>query len=404
MARIRLENVSRRFTRDSSPIGVKETLARGAQDAAQFEQADAASAPPGRALAALESVSLTIPDGQTVAILGPSGSGKSTLLRVVAGLDMEYTGDVFYDERNMRDVPPRERYIGMVFQNYALYPHFHGQNNLKFFFWVRRTPDAEAEERIRVTSEIMGYGFNQLLGRKPGTLSGGQQQRLGIARAIVRNPRLFLFDEPLSNLDAKLRSQTRIEIKRLLRRFAITTLYVTHDQEEAIALGDRLAILRAGRVEQVGPYTELYAHPANAFVAGFLGAHPMNLLAGTVTAAGMLRLGPLSLPLPPAALDRYVEGQQLTLGVRPESLRLAAPDAHSGGLRAGELHVGGEVETVEPDFSRRQQFVRVRTDAGILTAVDATNEPLAVSQQVGIAIPMDDLYWFDGATGTRIAG
>ena len=157
----------------------------------------------------------------------------------------------------MRDLPPKERRIGMVFQNYALYPHFEGYGNLAFFFRLRKAPDAEAEERIRATCEIMGVGFKELLPRRPGTLSGGQQQRLAIARAIVREPSLFLFDEPLSNLDAKLRSQTRIEIKRLLRRFQITAIYVTHDQIEAITLGDQIAVMREGRIEQVGTYQTL---------------------------------------------------------------------------------------------------------------------------------------------------
>ena len=219
---------------------------------------------------ALDRLDLYVPDGQTIAVVGPSGCGKSTLLRVVAGLT-DYEGVVMYDGRDMRNVPSKERRIGMVFQNYALYPHFYGRGNLRFFFLVNRAPDAEAEARIRLTAEIMGFGFKELLKRKPGTLSGGQQQRLAIGRAIVRQPELFLLDEPLSNLDAKLRVQTRLEIKRLLHKFAITTLYVTHDQVEAQALGDTIAVMHAGRIEQVGTYQDIIAHPANLFVAGFLG-------------------------------------------------------------------------------------------------------------------------------------
>ncbi|HMN28268.1 MAG TPA: ABC transporter ATP-binding protein, partial [Caldilineaceae bacterium] len=204
-------------------------------------QLEAVSKQFGAGSPALDHINLTVPNGETVAVVGPSGSGKSTLLRIVAGLDTDYTGRVLYDGRDMRDVPPKERHIGMVFQNYALYPHFLGHGNLSFFFRLRRMSDQETEERIRVTSQIMGIGFEELLKRKPGTLSGGQQQRVAIGRAIVRNPDVFLFDEPLSNLDAKLRSQTRVEVKRLLQRFQITALYVTHDQTEAIALGDQIA-------------------------------------------------------------------------------------------------------------------------------------------------------------------
>ena len=245
---------------------------------------------PGR-VKALDDVDLTVADGQTMAVLGPSGCGKSTLLRVIAGLEADYHGELFYDDQEMLDVPPKDRFIGMVFQNYALYPHFEGHGNLSFFFKMHKAPDAEAEERIRITSEIMGIGFRALLQRKPGTLSGGQQQRVAIARAIVRRPRVFLFDEPLSNLDAKLRSQTRIEIRRLLRRFSITALYVTHDQTEAMALGDQVAVMRAGRIEQVGPFNEVRMRPDNTFVAGFLGVPPMNLLNNVEVREGGLHAG-----------------------------------------------------------------------------------------------------------------
>ena len=266
---------------------------------------DADSRSSGRSdIPALDNVNLTVPDGTTMAVMGPSGCGKSTLLRVVCGLDTSYTGSVFYDDREMREVPPKDRYIGMVFQNYALYPHFEGEGNLRFFFRVRKAPDDEADERIRATAEIMGFGFEQLLGRKPGTLSGGQQQRLAIARALVRKPQLFLFDEPLSNLDAKLRAQTRVEIKRLLRRIGITAIYVTHDQEEAVALGDQIAVMREGRVEQAGTFQVLREDPVNAFVAGFLGVRPMNLLDGVVTEGGNVRLAGSEASLPQSVRER----------------------------------------------------------------------------------------------------
>ena len=254
---------------------------------------------------ALDGVDLEVRDGETLAIIGPSGCGKSTLLRVVAGLEPVDSGRVLYDGQDVSAVPPGERGIGMVFQNYALYPHMESRGNLGFFFRLRRRREEEIDERVRLTAEIMGLGFDELLERKPGTLSGGQQQRVAIGRCIARDPRLFLLDEPLSSLDARLRARTRVELKRLLTRFRITTIYVTHDQTEALALATRIAVMRRGRIEQAGVWDELYQRPANAFVAGFVGTPgtpPANLLPGTVS-AGRARLaaGELSLPRPARA-------------------------------------------------------------------------------------------------------
>jgi ABC-type sugar transport system ATPase subunit len=346
---------------------------------------------------ALDAVDLTAPEGETLAIVGPSGSGKSTLLRIVAGLDGEYSGEVLYDGRDMREVAPKERHIGMVFQNYALYPHFLGRGNLSFFFRLRRTTDAETEERIRITSEIMGIGFEELLKRKPGTLSGGQQQRVAIGRAIVRNPELMLLDEPLSNLDAKLRTQTRIEIKRLLHRFRITALYVTHDQTEAIALGDQIAVLRAGRVEQVGPVTTLLQRPANAFVAGFVGTPPMNLLTGALVREAALELGDWQLPLPAQLRGRVYTGQQLTVGVRPEAAPVLDGDVVNEGVRWQ-----GIVELVEPDLGRRIQWVHVRRNDQMLVASAAMEHPVYVGSPVSVMLPAEELYFFDAATELRL--
>jgi ABC-type sugar transport system ATPase subunit len=347
---------------------------------------------------ALDHVNLTISEGQTFSIVGPSGCGKSTLLRVVAGLEPDFSGQVFYDDQDMRDVPPRERYIGMVFQSYALYPHFKGQGNLSFFFKMHRAPDEETEERIRVTSEMMGIGFKELLRRKPGTLSGGQQQRVAIARAIVRNPRLFLFDEPLSNLDAKLRTQTRVEIKRLLHRFRITSLYVTHDQVEAITLGDQIAVMRAGRIEQVATYHELMSSPVNAFVAGFLGSPPMNMFAGGIVGEGALNLDDISIPLPGTIQAHVYAGQELTLGIRPQSARLVLDDqALPEGVR-----VRGTVETVEPDFSHRTQMAYVRTGRFFYAASGTMDSLLNVGDEIQVVFSADQLYFFDGETELRL--
>ena len=400
MSTIRLESVSRVFsTAEATRLAVSgRGLSGGQADRAFAERVsahtreEAASHSAHGEVLALDRVSLTVPNGQTIAVLGPSGCGKSTLLRVVAGLDNTYTGTIYYDDQDVRATPPGERYIGMVFQNYALYPHFAGRGNLRFFFRVRNAPDAEAEERIRVTSEIMGIGFEQLLERKPGTLSGGQQQRVAIARAIVRNPRLFLFDEPLSNLDAKLRMQTRVEIKRLLRRFAITALYVTHDQEEAMALADQIAIMRDGQVEQVGSYNDLRDAPRNAFVAGFLGQRPMNLLEGVVldADAGKLQVGDATVVLPATVRAQCAPGQTVVMGVRPEVGRLLLGRP----LAAGELRLAGEVEAVEPDYVHRVLGVGLRAGELSFWAFGSSDEWVRLGERVEAAYPLDALLLF----------
>jgi ABC-type sugar transport system ATPase subunit len=408
MSTIRLQDVTREFGRGSRfiPARVGGGLAGSQVDRSFAERVaaqqalDRTSHPGEGKIVALDHVNLTIPNGQAVAIVGPSGCGKSTLLRVVAGLDPDFKGCVLYDDRDMRDVPPRDRYIGMVFQNYALYPHFKGQGNLSFFFKLHNRTDEETEERIRVTSEIMGIGFEELLKRKPGTLSGGQQQRVAIARAIVRDPVLFLFDEPLSNLDAKLRVQTRVEIKRLLRRFRITAIYVTHDQVEAITLGDRIAVMRAGRIEQVGSYHELIDRPANAFVAGFLGSPPMNLFTGGTVRDEALHWEETSVTLPDAVRSQIEVGQTLTLGVRPEEAQMVVDDRPvPDGLR-----LRGTVETVEPDFSRDTQMAYLRTGSFFYAARGPLDVVLNVGDEIEVAYPSDCLYFFDGQDERRVAG
>jgi ABC-type sugar transport system ATPase subunit len=349
---------------------------------------------------ALDGVNLTIANGETIAVVGPSGSGKSTLLRLIAGLEGDYEGQILYDDRDMRDVPPKERHIGMVFQNYALYPHFRGHGNLAFFFRLRGAPDEETEEHIRITSQIMGIGFDELLKRKPGTLSGGQQQRVAIGRAIVRNPQIFLLDEPLSNLDAKLRMQTRVEIKRLLNRFGITTVYVTHDQSEAIALGDQIAVLRAGRVEQVASIDTLLHRPANSFVAGFVGTPPMNLLTGGRVSAGRVQFDGVAVTLPPRLRALVYNDQSVTVGFRPEAARLQ-PDALPN---ADLLLLPGTVEVIEPDLGRRTQWIHVQGAIAPFVMAAPLETPVDAGTNVTAAIQLDDCHWFDETTGLRLGG
>ncbi len=380
MATIRLLNVNKTFARPLQTVNPSDA----------------------QVIKALDQVNLTIPDGETLTVVGPSGCGKSTLLRVIAGLDTDYTGQVFYDDQEMSNLPPKDRYIGMVFQNYALYPHLEGHGNLSFFFRLRKISDAETEERIRITSEIMGIGFNQLLYRKPGTLSGGQQQRVAIARAIVRNPRLFLFDEPLSNLDAKLRMQTRVEIKRLLQRFAITAIYVTHDQIEAMALGDQVAVMRAGCIEQLGPFHQVVQQPANVFVASFLGSPPMNLFAGGTVAEGMVHFPDFAVPLPDQVKDRVMAGQSLTVGVRPEALRLVDGTVAAPATMPGAVILRGVAEVVEPDFGRQSHLVYTANEQLRFVALGDLQIPMFAGHPVSARLDSDRLHFFDTASEQRI--
>lgn len=346
---------------------------------------------------ALDHVNLTIPDGQTFVVLGPSGCGKSTLLRVAAGLNTDYTGQVLYDGESMEHVSPGDRFIGMVFQNYALYPHFKGEGNLSFFFKTHKIDDEQTKERIRYTSEMMGIGFNDLLPRKPGTLSGGQKQRVAIARAIVRAPRLFLFDEPLSNLDAQLRVQTRVEIKRLLRHFGLTAVYVTHDQVEAIALADQVVVMRSGRIEQVGPYQTLIDHPANTFVASFLGLSPMTLLPAGRVISGGLALDDLRIALPERVRTLVRENQTLVVGLRPEAVSLSGRD-----LIPSHIQLQGQIAVVEPDYPRHMQLLQLSTGRLDYPCLCPLDMPLKTGDRIDVQIDPEKLYFFDHETGLAI--
>ncbi len=346
---------------------------------------------------ALDHINLTIPDGQTFVVLGPSGCGKSTLLRVTAGIVNDYSGQVLYDGENVDNIPPKDRYIGMVFQNYALYPNFNNEGNLSFFFKMHKIEDEAANERIRYTSELMGIDFKDLLPRKPGTLSGGEKQRVAIARAIVRAPKLFLLDEPLSSLDAKLRVQTRTEIKRLLRQFGITSLYVTHDQVEAVALADQIVIMHAGRIQQVGTYQDLMENPVNLFVAGFFGLAPMDLLSGGSISGGRLVLGDYSFPLSKRIFPLVENGQLVTLGLRREGVKVSVETPP-----ANEIQFRVEVEAVESDLVHRVQIVFVRMGQFTFTGLCPMDVKLHVGQLVYVDVDPEHLYFFDTVSGVKL--
>jgi len=363
------------------------------------EEEQLATREPGTVLA-LNDVSLTIPDGKTLAIVGPSGCGKSTLLRVVAGLQQPESGTVYYDGKDMANVSPQDRMIGMVFQSYALYPHMKGEENLGFFFKVRNRPDEEMMERIKITSEIMGIGFDTLLSKKPGNLSGGQQQRVAIGRCIVRDPSIFLFDEPLSNLDAKLRSSTRVEIRRLLQRFKITAIYVTHDQVEAITLGDIIAVMRQGKIEQLGTYDEITKNPVNSFVAGFFGLPPMNLLEGwTAVDENNLESASGRLHLSGELAGTVKPGQEVVLGFRSSDAYLVEDEAQ---LPVQGTHFQVEVMNSEPNFAKNTQLVHVMADK-LLFGVEAPIEThVRTGWKMQVVVPEENIYLFDKDTEARI--
>jgi len=260
---------------------------------------------------ALDHLTLDVADGEFLILVGPSGCGKSTALRMVAGLERISDGTISIGDRVVNDVPPKDRDIAMVFQNYALYPHMTVEKNLGFGLRRRHTPREDVRRRVDEMSEMLG--LQDLLRRRPGQLSGGQRQRVAMGRALVREPEVFLLDEPLSNLDAKLRVQMRSELKRLHDRIGVTTIYVTHDQVEAITLGERIAVLSEGVLQQVGPPQDVYDHPANVFVAGFIGSPPMNLLKGNA-AGGRIAVGEVEF------VDRQVPDGEVLVGIRPEGL------------------------------------------------------------------------------------
>jgi ABC-type sugar transport system ATPase subunit len=388
MASIRVEGVTVTFARDVlSDVfrSRQEKMLASGTAAGEPEEAGEGE----RRVRALDRCDLEVEDGETVAVVGPSGCGKSTLLRVIAGLLSPDEGRVLYDGEDMADVAPKDRGIGMVFQNFALYPHWESRDNLGFFFRLRKR-EREIPERVRITSEIMGIGFDRLLSRKPPTLSGGEQQRVAIARCIVRDPKLFLFDEPLSNLDAKLRAQTRVEIKRLLRRFAITSLYVTHDQTEAVALGDRIAVMRKGQVDQVGTYADLYERPGDAYVAGFLGSPPMNLFPAEVYQGELWAEG-LRMPLPPRWRPGVSARQAVLAGLRPEHLRYD-PDSPFRPV----------VEVVAPIFSQRVQLVYFSLGEARLVARIPGDVRVQPGDSLPLAASAHDLHLFSPDTEARL--
>ena len=348
---------------------------------------------------AVNDANLEIEDKEFVVLVGPSGCGKSTTLRMVAGLEEISKGNVYIDGRKVNDVPPKNRDIAMVFQNYALYPHMTVYKNMAFGLKLRRYPKAEIDSRVREAAEILG--IQPLLERKPKALSGGQRQRVAVGRAIVRKPKAFLFDEPLSNLDAKMRVQMRTEISKLHTRLSSTMIYVTHDQVEAMTMGDRIVVMKDGFIQQVATPLELYDHPVNLFVAGFIGSPPMNFFEGTLeqkSGSIYFNEGHFSIRVEEAHAARLTNrvGQAVVFGVRPEdvqdTLYVTNPNP--------EHQVKARVEVVEPMGA--EVYIYLNTGKHTFIARMDVHDNADVNQQLTLVLNMKKTHFFDPKSGETI--
>lgn len=343
---------------------------------------------------AIHDFNLDIQDNEFIVIVGPSGCGKSTLLRMIAGLERQTAGNIYIGGQLVNDRPPRERNIAMVFQNYALYPHMNVYDNMAFALKMHHTPKEQIAARVKEAAAILG--ISEYLQRKPRELSGGQRQRVALGRAIVREPAVFLMDEPLSNLDAKLRVQMRTEITKLHKRLHATTVYVTHDQIEAMTMADRIVVMKDGVVQQIAPPQDIYDRPANQFVAGFIGTPPMNFLPCQVQPGeGGIRLvgSDLQLILPDsltASLAPHV-GKTLNLGIRPEHVALSPGETR---------HATAIVEVVEPMGA--ENFLHVKIGGCNVVMRAGPDCRPAVGETVGVAFAVDKLHLFHPADGTAV--
>ncbi|MBZ9962499.1 ABC transporter ATP-binding protein [Mesorhizobium sp. BR1-1-2] len=337
------------------------------------------------AVEVLRDVNIEIASGEFVVLVGPSGCGKSTLLRMIAGLEEQTTGEIRIGGRVVDEMPAKSRDIAMVFQSYALYPHMSVADNMSFALRLAKVPREEIVSRVKAAAEILG--LQDLLGRMPRQLSGGQRQRVAMGRAIVRDPAAFLFDEPLSNLDAKLRVKMRAEIKKLHQRLGRTSIYVTHDQTEAMTLADRIVVLNKGRIEQIGSPSELYENPANLFVASFIGSPEMNLIEGRIDNGAFVADQGLRLPLP--AASRMGDRDGVVYGIRPQHVSV------------GGNHSQARVQVVEP--TGEAQELTLSAGGVDLVAEVRDQPPFKLDQEVGLEIMISKVHLFDARSGTRIA-
>ena len=352
---------------------------------------------------AVDALDLTIADGEFMIFVGPSGCGKTTALRMVAGLEEISDGEIRIGGRRVNELEPQDRDVAMVFQNYALYPHKSVKDNIGFPLRMQRMGRGAIDERVQAVAAMLG--LDGLLDRRPGELSGGQRQRVAMGRAIIRHPQAFLMDEPLSNLDAKLRIQMRVELVKLHRRLGVTTIYVTHDQTEAMTLGQRVAVLDRGRLQQVAPPRQLYQHPANVFVAGFIGSPPMNFFRGRLAGAG-IDLGAFHLALAEAGRGRIAAGgDRLLVGLRPEGFVVRPGAAVPDGQLAAEVEVTEEMGAESFAYLRPAGLDVVAIGepplglAGVVCArIDAAVD-LRAGDRVALGIRPEAVRLFDEATG-----
>src|SRR6266545_1234285 len=343
---------------------------------------------------AVDELDLEIASGEFVALLGPSGCGKTTTLLMVAGIYRPSEGAIIFGDRRVEQLMPKERGIGMVFQSYALYPHMTVAENIGFPLDVGRGVNkADRQRRVREAAALVHV--DELLERRPAQLSGGQQQRVALARALVKRPDILLLDEPLSNLDARLRHDMRGEIKRLQKEIGITSIFVTHDQLEALTMADRVAVMRDGRLQAYATPAELYARPTNRFVAGFIGAPPMNFIPADLAARNgdlVARAEGIELTLPPAQRPQADAGATATVGIRPEHIALVSP---------AEGHAAGEVYVVEP--VGREQIVDVQVGGRVLRVVAPPGYGGKMGDRIGLRFALDRLHLFDPQSGDRLA-
>ena len=348
---------------------------------------------------AVNSVSIDIHDKEFMVLVGPSGCGKSTTLRMIAGLEEISDGEIRIGERVVNDVPPKDRDIAMVFQNYALYPHMTVYENLAFGLKLRKFSKDEIDKRVKEAAEILGIG--DYLDRKPKALSGGQRQRVAVGRAIVRKPAVFLFDEPLSNLDAKMRVQMRAEINKLHTRLGTTMIYVTHDQIEAMTMGDRICVMKDGVIQQIDTPLNIYDKPANTFVAGFIGTPPMNIFKGTLVNEGgkfVFKSGPISVALPAdwnIAIESYA-GKDILFGIRPEDIgsERATSDANAPSITA-------KVEVREPMGAEIYLHLDTSVDSPCVARVEPHLDA-KVGETITLKLAIAAAHVFDPATSNRI--
>ncbi|NEP16998.1 MAG: ABC transporter ATP-binding protein [Leptolyngbya sp. SIO4C1] len=354
---------------------------------------------PSEAVPIVQDISFTVPDGEFWVLVGPSGCGKSTLLRTIAGLMPISQGQLYIGERLVNQVPARQRDVAMVFQNYALYPHMSVAENLGFGLKMRQVPAAERQPQVAAIAQALG--LEHLMARKPSQLSGGQQQRVALGRALARQPQAFLLDEPLSNLDAQLRDETRTELKQLHQQFGITTLYVTHDQVEAMTLADQIVVLDAGQIQQIGAPQAVYAKPANRMVAAFLGNPPMNLLSA-VFDGDAFQLGTQSLACLPEQRSELAAGQPVWLGIRPEQVSIAQAPKPSEVLPSSpSARLSAQVGTIEP--LGRETLVKVKV-SGLSDWINLIVLPAQTpcpDEALTLLFPLSDLFIFDAETGQR---